>query len=95
MLAVVGDLGDAGSGADPLGAWMPRADCSQVEVEQVSEVGVERVVARLRGGRTNVSKNHVVWVVPLVGLTSGIDWTVWSSADSGVARVSVSAWTSA
>src|SRR5436305_3079180 len=45
---------------------------------------------------TNVSKNHVVWArCHFVGLTSGIDWTVWSSADSGAASASVNARTSA
>ena len=52
VLAVVGDLGDAGTRQQPtLGTWMPRADCFVVRVEQVPEVGVERVVARLRAGQ--------------------------------------------
>ena len=43
----------------------------------------------------NVSKNHDVCPrCHLVGLTSGIDWTVWSSGDSGAARASVVARTS-
>src|SRR5262249_59595942 len=39
--------------------------------------------------------DEVVWArCHLVGLASGIDWTTWSSADSGAARRSVSARTS-
>src|SRR5271169_1614322 len=39
-----------------------------------------------------VSKNQVVWArCHLVGLTSGIDWTVWSSAERGAASSSVTA----
>ena len=35
-----------------------------------------------------VSKNQVVWArCHLVGLASGIDWTVWSSAESGEAKL--------
>ena len=38
-----------------------------------------------------VSKNQVVWArCHLVGLTSGMDCTVWSSADRGEANDSVS-----
>ncbi len=45
---------------------------------------------------TNVSKNHVTWArCHLVGETSGIDWTVWSSGESGAARLSVCARTAA
>ena len=45
---------------------------------------------------TNVSKNQVTWArCHLVGETSGIDWTVWSSGESGAARVSVVARTAA
>ena len=41
---------------------------------------------------TNVSKNQVTWArCHFVGETSGIDWTVWSSGDSGAASASVSA----
>ncbi len=37
-----------------------------------------------------VSKNHDVCArCHLVGLTSGMDWTVWSSGESGAARASV------
>ena len=43
------------------------------------------------GPSTKVSKNHVVWArCHLVGLASGIDCTVWSSALSGAASRSVS-----
>src|SRR6185312_2595659 len=36
------------------------------------------------------SKNQVTWArCHLVGLTSGIDWTVWSSGESGAASASV------
>ena len=44
---------------------------------------------------TNVSKNQVTWArCHLVGRTSAIDWTVWSSGESGAASVSVWARTS-
>ncbi len=39
---------------------------------------------------TKVSKNQVTWArCHFVGETSGIDWTVWSSGESGAASVSV------
>ena len=47
------------------------------------------------GSSRKVSKNHEVWArCHLVGLTSGMDWTVWSSGESGAARVSVNSRTS-
>src|SRR5581483_2487511 len=48
------------------------------------------------GPRTNVSKNHVVCArCHLVGLTSGMDCTVWSSPLRGSAKRSVVARTPA
>ena len=72
-------------------ARMPRADGLVVRVEDVAEGRVERRVAgelgagarRSRRTRSCAPRCH------LVGLTSGIDWTVWSSGDKGAARVSV------
>ena len=72
---------------------MAGADRLVVRVEQVAVGRVERLGSRRASApSTKVSKNQVVWArCHLVGLTSGIDWTVWSSGDSGAASASVSA----
>ena len=73
-----------------LGAGMTGADGLVVGVEQEREVRVEGGYPWACSSSTKVSKNHVVWArCHLVGLTSFIDWTVWSSGLRGVARCSV------
>ena len=92
MTAVVADLVDARSrDQSPLGSRVTAADLLVVRVEEVRVRRVGRLRSpRARGSRTNVSKNQVVWArCHFVGLTSGIDWTTWSSADSGAASASV------
>ena len=89
---VVGDLVAGGSGDEPaVRPRVPRPDLLVVRVEQEVVRRVDRLVAGPWGPRTNVSKNQVVWArCHLVGLTSSIDWTTWSSGASGSASCSVS-----
>ena len=75
----------------PLGPGVAGADALVVRVPQVQVALVDGPVARAGDGiSTNCSKNQVTWArCHLVGLTSGIDCTVWSSGDSGAASASV------
>ena len=82
MPAIGQDLADARPGDHAaLRPRMTRADRFVVGIEEILVGGIERHGSPARAGRsTKVSKNHVVCArCHLVGLASGIDWTVWSS----------------
>ena len=95
--SVPSDLFDTRPGEEAaFGARMPSTDGFVVRVEDVRVGGVEGHVPGRYCPRTKVSKNQVVCArCHLVGLTSGIVWTVWSSALRGAERHSVIPRTSA
>src|SRR2546425_12193073 len=90
MCAVCRHRFDAGPTENATGRTrMTRPDRLIVGIEDEAERLVEYAITPSVGTRMNVSKNHVVCArCHLVGLASGMDWTVWSSAESGAARAS-------
>ena len=93
MRAIGGDLAGVRPRDQPaLRPRMARAGGDVIGVEQEREALVETWIARRDSAAAGtVSKNQVVCArCHLVGLASGIDWTIWSSGDSGAARRSVS-----
>ena len=80
--AVASDLLDAGTRQEAaLGPGMAGTHRLVVPVEDVGVRVVERSVPGAYSPRMKVSKNHVTCArCHLVGLTSGMVWTVWSSA---------------
>ena len=71
---------------------MARANRLVIGIEQIAESRHRIRDSRCRASSRNVSKNQVVCArCHLAGLASGMDCTIWSSAESGAARRSVSA----
>ena len=75
---------------EAVGPRHPRPQRGLLSRPNAADVARYRVYVGSCGPSTNVSKNHVVCArCHFVGLTSGIDWMVWSSGESGLASSSV------